>query len=376
MRASVTLPLLLLLATIFGASLTGISQKSDSLKPADAQTIITMMFELEFKERESTGEILISPRLKKEWIPTNGDFKFRQLAYSEEKNVAEYYEISLQSQSGVVLASLNKGDACVKAGRRYSFEKRGAEWVAKEVGSIRSHSPGITCPGCVVGSGRRYTVEEWRPNTNQRQPGLRLNAKITDLSCSRVANYVSCEIGLNLDFSNTSQLPVIFMKPFEENPEGSYTHCATYVAYTRTAASQDEFIDSSYFGSNYSGLQKYKVMANEIDQAEPSEKLFRTLKPGEVVAWKRKIQYTVSQENACDSVIGSTIGTEIGWREIKKLNQPLWMRVSFELWPVDIERYKQNLGMRLNYKWEKFGSLWADELVSEPFELDFSKQNP
>lgn len=35
---------------------------------------------------------------------------------------------------------------------------------------------------------------------------------------------------------------------------------------------------------------------------------------------------------------------EIGWEEVKRRNAPLWLRVSCEMWPINVENFKPHLG--------------------------------
>lgn len=92
--------------------------------------------------------------------------------------------------------------------------------------------------------------------------------------------------------------------------------------------------------------------------------------------WKTKIHLTVAEENTCDGAVG----VAIGWREIKRLSAPLWLRVSYEMWPFNVENFKSDFGGQLRERWKKHGTLylqekqdryWFAHLTSEPIELDF-----
>jgi hypothetical protein len=100
--------------------------------------------------------------------------------------------------------------------------------------------------------------------------------------------------------------------------------------------------------------------------------------PGESWSWNTTIQLGFAEENTC----GGSIGVEIGWREIKNLSAPVWLRVSYEMWPFNVENFKRDLGGRLRKRWkshgmlyleEKLGRFWSAHLTSEPVELDFQQ---
>lgn len=83
----------------------------------------------------------------------------------------------------------------------------------------------------------------------------------------------------------------------------------------------------------------------------------------------------IQNENNCKLFTG----VEIGWNSIRNLTAPLWMRVSFELWPFNVENFKPGLGGRLRKRWASYGDLYLEEkshrfwfgnITSEPVELD------
>lgn len=367
--------LFLFISLWLGAGLTKRFQKLEPLTASDTQTIITMMFEREFKGRDRVGEILLSSRLDSARIPKTGRFNFRQLKYGEENKVSEYYEISFRTEKNYVEASLTKGNLCVKAGPRYRFTKKGSSWIVQDVEAIQTLSDPGTCPGCVVGSGRIYTPFPRPPFSSKVTPGLRLEGKVDGITCSRAAQYVNCQIKLKLQFSNTAEVPVIFMRPIKDD---EYWHGETSLAFTRAALVSYEFIHAgSAWPSIYIG-EPYKRVARELDQPIPPEHLTHTLKPGEFWTWNTSVHWGVNIDNTCAS--NREIGVEIGWREIEKLKEPLWMRVSYQIWPFNVENFKPRLGLILKKRWANLGTFYVEKsdgkystgnITSEPIELDF-----
>jgi hypothetical protein len=82
----------------------------------------------------------------------------------------------------------------------------------------------------------------------------------------------------------------------------------------------------------------------------------------------------LQEGNTCDQ----HVGVEIGWEDIKRRTAPLWLRVSYEMWPINVENFKPNLGGILKKRWQSHGLLYLDEktrsywsaiLTSEPIEF-------
>ena len=76
------------------------------------------------------------------------------------------------------------------------------------------------------------------------------------------------------------------------------------------------------------------------------------------------------------------VGVEIGWEEIKRQTAPLWLQLSYEMWPFNVENFKPNLGEILQKRWQSHGLLYLEEkgeryssaiLTSEPIELPLNQ---
>ena len=102
------------------------------------------------------------------------------------------------------------------------------------------------------------------------------------------------------------------------------------------------------------------------------------LLPRESWSWDTSIQLSFREGNSCNL----HLGVEIGWEEIKRRAAPLWLRVSYEMWPFNVENFKLNLGGTLQKRWRSHGSLYLDEkigrywkaiLTSEPIEISFNQ---
>jgi hypothetical protein len=118
----------------------------------------------------------------------------------------------------------------------------------------------------------------------------------------------------------------------------------------------------------------YQRLANLLDQSVPPTGITRVLLSNASWDWDTSITLSLREGNSCNQ----HVGVEIGWEEIKRLTAPLWLRVSYEMWPFNVENFKPNLGGILQKRWqsqgllyleEKTGKYWQAILTSEPIEF-------
>lgn len=336
-----------------------------------------ILFELELDQSGEGKEILLSPRIDPDWIPQMPGLRFRQLTYDEEKLGAEYYECSFQTHRGYVEVQLKKGNYCTKVGPRYEFRKADGTWKAKGIGAVVSHGSG-TCIGCKAGSGRLYSVESSpQPTPPAKQERLVLTGNLSDVICGRSENgYIQCDASLNLEFANRDSGPLIILQP---SGEYSFWHGGTSLALTRAESEAHEFVYNRVGWPSFYHSPVYRQLAEQLDQPSPPAEVTRIIPPGNSWFWNTTVSFSFAAENTCDGVGGSRIGAVIGWREIEKLSMPLWMRVSYEIWPFNVENFKRDLGGKLRKRWKDHGDLyleeksqqyWSAHITSEPIQLD------
>jgi hypothetical protein len=185
--------------------------------------------------------------------------------------------------------------------------------------------------------------------------------------------YVDCDIDLSLDFSNRGKQPIIILQPHDDY---DFWHGGSSLALTK--ADSEAYNVVYRFGAWPSVYreEKYYLLARKLDNPTPPAHVTRVLDPGERWTLITMIRLRVTEENTCAGLDG----LEIGWNEIKKLSSPVWLRVSYEMWPTNVENFRKGLGGTLRERWKKHGTLYLEEklsdrwfahLTSEPIELDF-----
>jgi hypothetical protein len=224
-------------------------------------------------------------------------------------------------------------------------------------------------------SGLVYKLDTGTPGTPQPESkDLRLTGKTNAKSCARSdARYIRCKIDLSLDFSNHGRQPIIILQPHQEY---EFWQGGASLALTKAESEAFHYV---YLSSAWPSIYKteaYRLLAERLDQPTPPANVTRVIAPGESWSLKTTIELRLAEENTCN---GSTV-VEIGWSAIKKLSAPVWLEVSYEMWPFNVENFKRNLGGKLRERWKKYGVLYLEEkagkfwfahLTSEPIELDF-----
>jgi hypothetical protein len=199
--------------------------------------------------------------------------------------------------------------------------------------------------------------------------GLVLRGIVTHTSRVRpMPRYLDVKINLNLTFMNTGAEPIILLRPWQD---GGFWHGASSLARSIDDANANRryFSDSAWASNSLD--DGYRKLANDLDQPSPPSSFTMILKSGE--SWNWQTTVTLRFEDNPKSY-------NVPWEEMKNLASPLWLRVSFEMWPFNVEHFKPNLAAKLQKLWRRFGYLWIGDsfgrihlarLTSEPIELDW-----
>ncbi|HZN09250.1 MAG TPA: hypothetical protein VFB65_20820 [Pyrinomonadaceae bacterium] len=343
-----------------------------NLTDADKKQILSLLFQ---PDQERT--ILLSPRTDPNWMLDLPGIRFKKLSYGEERRVSEYYELrDIKIHDDYVELWISKGNYCKKTGTGYELRKKDGEWKAKIVRSTESYMvTGSVCLGCKTGSGSVYKLKH---ATEAKEPPPRKDLLLTgNVLATRCkpgqGKNIFCDLDVSLEFSNHGSQPVIILQPhgmFE------FWQGGESLALTKAESEAYNYVYSREEWPSLSRSEEYRQLAEGLDQPTPPRSLTRAIAPGESWKWKTKILLVVAEQNTCDEAVG----VAIGWREIKRLSAPVWLRVSYEMWPFNVENFKKGLGGTLRERWKKHGTLYLEEersdrwfahLTSEPIELDF-----
>lgn len=322
--------------------------------------------------------VLLGSNVKSSWIPELPGFAIRQLSYEEQRKVPEYYDITTSFKGSVIKVDVAKGNYCKKVGRRYEFRRQAGAWQSKLAGYFESNlMESVRCDGCIIGSGETYSgrSQSTNPAIPPRTGDLRLTGSVRKISCSKDVDYIGCNIDLNLRFTNTGNTSLIILQP---HGEYAFWHGGISLALSEKESNSYSLVyRTSYWPSIYK-FPMYENLANLLDQSVPPPGLTRVLLPNASWSWDTSIKLTLREGNSCDQ----HVGVEIGWEEIKRRSAPLWLRVSYEMWPFNVENFKPNLGGILRKRWLSYGRLYLEEksdrywsaiLTSEPIEFPLNQ---
>lgn len=369
---------LLLVLLVTGLTLLLVHAATAQIKPTDSEMkeVVRLLLEREVQRSADGGSVavLLGPNVKSSWIPEASGFTIRQLSYDEQRRVPEYYDLTSSFKGSVIEVALTKGNYCRKAGRRYEFRRKAGAWQSNFVGYIESTAGDGRCDGCTVGSGATHSVfpQIAAPAASLPHAGnLRLTGSVRKISCSTDADYIRCKAELNLKFTNLGSTSLIILQP-----QGDYQfwHGGTSLALSEKESDANSFVYQFSAWPSVYKFPMYKNLANLLDRSVPPIGITRVLLPSASWSWDTSIMLSLREGNSCNQ----HVGVEIGWEEIKRRRTPLWLRVSYEMWPFNVENFKPNLGGILQKRWQrqgllyleaKIGRYWNALLISEPIEF-------
>jgi hypothetical protein len=60
----------------------------------------------------------------------------------------------------------------------------------------------------------------------------------------------------------------------------------------------------------------------------------------------------------------------LGWEVISKIDAPLWLRLDYGVWSVNLEKAAPGLRKRIQSRWENIGHFYTwSNLITEPIEI-------
>jgi CubicO group peptidase (beta-lactamase class C family) len=202
--------------------------------------------------------------------------------------------------------------------------------------------------------------------------GLLLHGKVLKMRTDRsIKGYLDLWLDLDLAFYNAGSASVIVMRPWD-GP--GFWHGGSYVATTPQNVKSHRYLFRNEMWESISRDDGNRRLAQDLDQASPPERLTKILAPGSSWKWQTSVMIRFDENPKW------RYPSLPSWDEMKVQPSPLWLRVSFEIWPFNAENFKPNLAAKLQQRWLKYGYLWIGNtagrthlarIVSEPIELDW-----
>ena len=198
--------------------------------------------------------------------------------------------------------------------------------------------------------------------------GLVVRGKVTDIEVDRSdKNYVRFFAVINAEFINEGTENIILFKPEFDNG---------YWLGGRSLSVTENSKDIFGYGlwQSVSGADSYQKLAENLDVKTPPKDLTITLQPKE--RW--------DLQSKTDIFFGAkTLGLgQKTWEEMQNFPLKLWLTVSYEILPWNVEYFKPNLIQKLQKRWKAFGNVLVEKekgrhnhfiISSEPMIIDFSQ---
>jgi hypothetical protein len=199
---------------------------------------------------------------------------------------------------------------------------------------------------------------------------LVLRGRVQDIKrVSRDQAYVSLEVGVDIEFFNKGTRPIIFLKPQKEREAEIFWPSVVSLSLAKFLAERGECNSAIWVQALLPSVNtspEFLRMAKRLDQPFPPPDLTHILQPKESWTW---------QTTAFLSFYAKTMSSvysrhDLPWEVIGKITTPLWMRLEYEVWSLNLQRADKGLRNRLQKRWKDVGLLNIQpSLTTEPIEL-------
>lgn len=181
-------------------------------------------------------------------------------------------------------------------------------------------------------------------------------------------DYISFDVKLRLHFINTNSKPVIL-------PLGMYDWSGWWIGGNRIARSTEEVAarnylwEDSHWPSNSSTSPTWVSLRNKISQQTPPSELTHIIAP--------KVEFILVTSTFLKfrrNASNDDFDKSQPWSVIKEIS-PMFLSVTLEMWPINLEtvfpQSDHRLGKKLQKRWRNVGDLHLEYLTSEPIKFDF-----
>lgn len=222
--------------------------------------------------------------------------------------------------------------------------------------------------GIVIMNIQAQTLSKSMKDKEHYSVTLRGQVESVEISQSPPSS-VSIIVKLKLEIINDGVKPLIFLK--ENSP--------ILVGYALTKDSDKTFPEDrlafSYTGPGVDTSPKWAALRQSLDQSSPPPDKVRIVVPNETWQFNDTVRIFLSTEVGNKSVFPKNAS----WEAIQKLS-PVWLHVIYQVWPLNLEpssrdQAKLKFGYKLQRRWDRYGRLWLDGLLSIPIKLNLRNSN-
>jgi hypothetical protein len=203
--------------------------------------------------------------------------------------------------------------------------------------------------------------------------GFVLLGKVQEIkSVSSDPNYVDLEIAVDIEFINKGATPVILLKPQKELEAEIFWPGATSLSLAKFLAEREGCNSAIWVQEHWPSVStalEFREIVKRLDLPSPPPDLTLILQPKESWVWKTTT-FLKFYAKTMSSVFS---GHDLPWDVIGKICTPLWMRLEYDVWSLNLQRADKGLKKRLQERWKGVGLLNIEpSLKTEPIELNLS----
>lgn len=188
---------------------------------------------------------------------------------------------------------------------------------------------------------------------------LCLRGKVVDVKLVHENKHsIVFDVKLNLEFSNYSRTPIIILQQ-------EFWLGATSLARSPEDATAYKYIYISGHWPSVSTSPEWKALRQRLNQPNPPQALTLVLGEGKSMSYETSTKLYIEKAGSFDK-------TKQSWEIIKQAS-PVWLQVTLEMWPVNLEPSvdinSPAFGKMLQRRWRQHGVLQLERLTSEPMPL-------
>lgn len=203
-----------------------------------------------------------------------------------------------------------------------------------------------------------------------RNDGLVLRGKQRSVRIERDGkDYVNVILDLDLEFFNPAATSIIVLQPQEGHPAETYWLGSVSLSLARFLAARNDCTSAIWDLATYPSVStapEFAAMAKKLDQPAPPADLTRVLRPNETWTWQTNA-FLRFYAHTPASVYSHS---DLDWDIVRQIQTPLWMRLNYVVWSLNLQRADTGLRKRLQRRWKNVGLLnIAPDLTSEPIEV-------
>src|ERR1044072_473500 len=207
--------------------------------------------------------------------------------------------------------------------------------------------------------------------------GLVVRGEVLGLVREHKDDRILIHVKLNTRFTNQGTQPIILFKPAVDAHRSGYWLGGWSLYLTEEKAKQKDPIFADGYWESISGSDFYRNLSNKLDVEAPPSEQTKILAPNET--WEFPDQFQIYFE----SEKHTRIPEHRTWEEMQEFSPRLWLSISYEISPWNVEYFKPNLIRKLSKRWKQFGSVLVESnrddrlnnfvISSEAMPIDFSQ---